>query len=181
MKTKKILSRSLPIFLVIMLTGILSKTSFASPSYGITSVEQSSNALVEGQNMTVTVNFEDTTDVNKSLLLVCQLYPTFQCFNPIAMINSGNSYIGNYTVDQPLNSTIGYHIRIIYDNGSYIEIPDSPDFLSMDNVVEVATDVFYFEAGIVVEDVNGTNGFTIVIIGSTLLITAIIITKRKKN
>ncbi len=166
------------------LFGILIFSSFqptyASADYGITSIEHSPNPLLVEQNMTVTVEFYDSSEVDALRLLVCELSPVFKCDPaPIMMVKVGNTFSAEYVFTQEVNATIGYHIQIIFLNETFIIIPDSQDFLSMENIVEPLTGDFYFSAG-EIEEVNTSNGFAIGMISSTILIAAILINRKRE-
>lgn len=173
------------IITLISLFGILIFSSIqpaiASADYGITSVQHTPNPLDIEQNMTVTVEFYDATDVDVLRLLVCELAPEFICDpSPLIMQQEGNIFTASYILTQDLNATIGYHIQIIYENAIVIMIPDSQDFLSMENVVEPLTGGFYFSAGEIGE-ANASDGFTIGLISSVIIIAAIVMKRKRKN
>jgi hypothetical protein len=154
---------------------------YASADYGITSIEHSPNPLIVEQNMIVTVEFYDSSEVDALRLLVCELAPNFICDPaPIMMEKIGNTFSAEYVFTQEENATIGYHIQIIYLNESFIIIPDSQDFLSMSNIVEPLTGDFYFSAGEIGE-VNTSNGFTIGLISSVIIVAAIVMKRKRKN
>lgn len=167
------------IFGILLLSSI--QTTYASADYGITSVQHSPNPLLMEQNMTVTVEFYNATDLHSLRLLVCELAPQFICDpTPILMERVGNTFCAKYVFTQELNATIGYHIQINYLNETSKMIPDSQDFLSMENIVEPLTGDFYFSAGEIQGEIDGSNGFTIGLVSSMILLVAIVI-KRKRN
>ncbi|MHA1201582.1 MAG: hypothetical protein ACTSQ4_03575 [Candidatus Heimdallarchaeaceae archaeon] len=172
------------IITLIFLFGILIFSSFqptyASADYGITSIEHSPNPLLVEQNMIVTVEFYDSSEVEALRLLVCELAPNFICDPaPIMMDKVGNTFSAEYVFTQEINATIGYHIQILYLNETFIIIPDSQDFLSMENIVEPLTGDFYFSAG-EIEEVNTSDGFTIGLISSAILISALLINRKRE-
>lgn len=172
------------IITLIFLFGILILSSiqqtYASVDYGITSIEHSPNPLLVEQNMTVTVEFYDSSEVDALRLLVCELAPEFICDPaPIMMERVGNTFSAEYVFTQEVNATIGYHIQILYLNETFIILPDSQDFLSMENIVEPLTGDFYFSAG-EIEEVSNSSGFTIGLISSAILIAALLINRKRK-
>jgi len=180
MKMKKTTLISLTFLIGVM---IFSSTqhSNASADYGITSVQHTPDPLLMEQNMTVTVVFYDASELHSLRLLVCELAPQFICDpSPILMERVGDTFSASYILTQEENATIGYHIQINYMNESSIMIPDSQDFLSMSNIVEPLTGDFYFSAG-EIEEVNTSNGFTIGLISSVILVAAIVIKRKRKN
>ncbi len=179
MKMKKITLMSLTFLIGILILSSI-QYSNASADNGITSIEYSPNPLIVEQNMIVTVEFYDSSEVDSLRLLVCELAPDFICDpSPIMMEKIGNTFSAEYVLTQEENATIGYHIQIIYLNESFIIIPDSQDFLSMSNIVEPLTGDFYFSAG-EIEEVDTSNGFTIGLISSAILIAALSINRRRK-
>ncbi len=165
--------------------GILTFSSIeqtqALSDYGITSVQHTPDPLLMEQNMTVTVEFYDATDVDVLRLLVCELAPEFICDpSPLIMQQKGNIFTANYILTQNLNATIGYHVQIIYENATSLMIPDSQDFLSMSNIVEPLTADFYFSAGEIGE-VSTSNGFTIGLISSVIIVAAIVLKRKRQN
>ncbi len=179
MKMKKTTIISL-IFLLGILSFFSIQATNASANYGITSVQHSPDPLMMEQNMTVTVVFYDADNLHSLRLFVCELAPQFICDpNAILMERVGDTFSASYVLTQEENATIGYHIQINYVNESSIIIPDSQDFLSMSNIVEPLTGDYYFSAG-EIEEVDTSNGFTIGLISSIILVAAIVI-KRKRN
>ena len=153
----------------------------ASADYGITSVQHSPNPLVKDHNMTVTVEFYNSSEVNLLRLLVCELAPEFICDpSPILMQRDGDTFTVEYVFTQEENATIGFHIQIIFLNDSILMIPDSSDFLNMENIDEPSTGDYYFSAGEIKGETEVTNGFTIGIISSAIFI-AVLVMKRKRN
>ncbi len=170
---------TLTFFFGILILSIIQPT-YASADYGISSIEHSPNPLLVEQNMTVTVEFYDSSEIDALRLLVCELAPVFKCDPaPIMMQKVGNTFSAEYVFTQELNATIGYHIQIIYLNETFIIIPNSQDFLSMENIVEPLTGDFYFSAG-EIEEVDASNGFTIGLIGSAILFVALLIYRKRK-
>jgi len=180
MKRIKLLDVVFFLLMMILLCSI-SQESVASPDYGISSIHHSPEELVFNQNITVTIEFYDDPEIDLLKLLVCQISPEFQCDPlPTLMEQDGNSFTANYTIHQPINSTVGYHFQIIYSNASYIILPSSSDFLSSDNIIEVQTGVFYFLAGTVLEHAEENSGllFSVVFLG--LMVFTLLKKRRKK-
>ncbi|MCK4973156.1 MAG: hypothetical protein KAS52_07525, partial [Candidatus Heimdallarchaeota archaeon] len=68
--TKKSIITSTFLFGILILSII--QPTYASADYGISSIEHSPNPLLVEQNMTVTVEFYDSSEVDALRLLVCE-------------------------------------------------------------------------------------------------------------
>ena len=175
MKQRTKIAIALPILIAIVSSFLTIDQVSANGTFGITSIDSNPNPLVTGDNMTVTVLFSDTSNIYSVQLLICTLTPEFLCESPVDMIEIDTGiYRGIFQIEYEVGTTVGYHIKIVYDNGtSPITIPETPDFLDMD-IVEPLTDFFYFDAGTVQEksDEAGCCGVlgTILAIGTTSLI-----------
>lgn len=66
-----------------------------------------------------------------------------------------------------------------YLEASKIIIPDSQDFLSLENIVEPLTGDYYFTAGEIQEESEPSDGLTIGIICTTLLIVVIVLKRNR--
>ena len=176
---KEIIFTVLMIFLVITLN---SRTIQAQVDYGVSSVSIDPQPLVSGENMTIEVDFYDTTNVSLVKLLVCQLAPEFRCeLTPILMEEESSlSYVGKFLVYYDKGISVGFHIQIIYENSSSVLIPDRENFLGF-NTSEPQTDEFFFYAGIVGDPTEKTNGIAVLTSVFSLMLITIWIKRRKKK
>ena len=152
----------------------------------ITQVSQSSDVAQPNADFTVTLEFSDASDVELVKLLLCQLEPEFYCeSNPILMEKtSENVYSATFVVPFENGSVMGYHIQIVYTNGSDVMIPNAPDFLGMSNIVEPIQGEFYFKVPVLVSNENGnteTSPFIVPFGAFILLITSHKLLKRKRD
>ncbi len=180
MKNRTKVTKFLPLFVIFLSILFVGDQVDALTSYGITSIQQSPSAPVHGENLTVTVVFYDTTNISYVQLLICTLTPNFLCESPITMVEQETgTYAGIFLIEYEIGTTIGYHIKINYDNDTAITVPERSAFLDMD-VIEPLTDFYYFDAGTVQAktDSVGCCGIlgTVLAISSTSLIV-----KRKKK
>ena len=148
--------------------------------YGICSLWFNPQPLVSGENLTVIVNFYDTTNVSLVRLLVCQLSPEFKCeLTPTLMNEEYNAtFVGKFLVYYESGISVGFHIQIEYVNGSSILIPDRANFLEFE-IAEPVTGEFFFDAGIVVDSTEKTRGFLVLTAVLSLMVTTIWIKRRK--
>ncbi len=174
----EIIFTTLMLFLVLTLN---SRTIQAEIDYGISSVSIDPQPLVAGENMTIVANFYDTTNVSLVKLLVCQLAPEFKCeLTPIIMEEESSlSYEGKFLVYYENGVSVGFHLQIVYENGSSILIPDRENFLGF-NTSEPETDEFFFYAGIVGDSTEKTKGIVVITSVLSLMVITIWI-KRRKN
>lgn len=149
--------------------------------YGICSLSFNPKPLVSGDNLTVIVNFYDITNVSLVKLLVCQLSPEFKCEpTPTLMYEEYNAtFVGKFLVYYESGISVGFHIQIVYVNGSSVLIPDRVNFLDFETA-EPLIGEFFFDAGVVVDSTEKTSGFLILTAVLSLMVTMIWI-KRRKN
>jgi hypothetical protein len=168
-------------FILFLVLTLNSRTTQAEIDYGVSSISIDPQPLVTGENMTISVNFHDITNLSLVKLLVCQLVPEFKCeLAPIIMENETSyDYVGKFLVYYDKGTSVGFHIQIVYENGSSILIPDRENFLVI-NTSEPQTDEFFFYAGIVGVSTEETNGIMILTSILSLMVIAIWI-KRRKN
>ena len=172
--------------LFIIIVGILSlsiisaQTTKAINDYEINDISHLPSTLQTDQNLTVEIVFYDDSDVNYTLLYICQLSPTFACEpSPIEMIKTAPlTYTGVFLIPYVNGTEVGYHIRIAYLNDTKIFVPDSIDFLGKVNIIEPITDDFYINAGIV-GGVSKTSCCGI--LGAALAISTVTLIIRKKK
>ncbi len=173
--------------LVLLVIGLLALATItnvevsASIDYGISEITHSPETLQKGQNMTVEVIFDNTTDVDIVRLLICTLSPSFVCEpQPIVMDNiSAITYSADFLIEYDEGTEVGYHIQIIYLNATSILIPDTSDFLGKE-IVEPITDEFFFSAG-VVGGINKTGCCGIFSTVLAVVASTIILKKKKKH
>ncbi|MHA1223112.1 MAG: hypothetical protein ACTSYD_00360 [Candidatus Heimdallarchaeaceae archaeon] len=176
------------IFTKLSLVGILVLFSAlirvsATQNFGIVEIAKSPSTLVSGENMIVTIDFADVTNISMVKLLVCQLSPEFKCESqPIIMENITNEELptdivarfrGEFLVYYENGTSVGYHIFLVYENYTTVTIPESSNFLSMEIVEPTAGEYFFF-AGIVGQEEETTKtvgfGFLTVLYGSVILL-----------
>lgn len=150
---------------------------------GIVAVTQSSQTAEPHKDFTVTIQFSNDSDIELVKLLLCQLEPEFYCeSNPIIMTETEDDvYSGTFEVPYENGSTLGYHIMIVYTNGSDVMIPNSLDFLGMDNIVEPATGEFYFSVPVLIGGENNTTQETTLSIPFVSLVAVFIVQKILKH
>lgn len=181
MVKKKILGISVLIIGLLAITFLLAMKINASSDYGVTEITHSPVPLQQGQNLTVQIVFHNDTDVDVVKLLICTISPNFVCEpQPVIMDEIVTlTYSASFLIEYEDGTEVGYHIQIVYLNGSSVIIPDTVDYLSMDNIIEPVTDEIFFSAGIV-GDVSETGCCGI--IGTILaVVSSSIIVKRKKK
>jgi len=181
MAKKKILGISILILGLLTITFLSAMKINASSDYGVTEITHSPVPLQQGQNLTVQIIFHNETDVDIVKLLICTISPNFVCEpQPIIMNKIATlTYSANFLIEYEDGTEVGYHIQIVYLNGSSVIIPDTVDYLSMDNIIEPVTDEIFFSAGIV-GDVSETGCCGI--LGTVLaVVSSAIIVKRKKK
>ncbi len=173
--------------LIILTVGLLLVISLsttkisASGFYNISEISHTPETLQQGQNLTVEIVFVDDSDIDSVKLLICSLSPTFACKpQPYPMSEIASlTYSVDFLVDYDDGTEVGYHIMISYLNGSSIIVPDSDNFLALDNLVEPLTDDFYVSAGYVggISETGccGILGAVLAVVSSTIFI------KRKKK
>jgi len=150
--------------------------------YGICSLSFNPKPLVSGENMTVIVNFYDTTNVSLVKLLICQLSPEFKCEPVPTLMNEeyNETFVGKFLVYYKSGVSVGFHIQIVYINGSSLLIPDRANFLDF-KTAEPITGEFYFDAGIVMKSTEKTSGILIITAVLSLMVTTIWIKRKKTN
>ncbi|MCE7743144.1 MAG: hypothetical protein GOP50_11905 [Candidatus Heimdallarchaeota archaeon] len=175
MKNKTKILKFLPLFAIFLSVLFIGDQVSATSDLGITSIEHSPSTLIQGENLTVTVVFYDTTNISQVKLLLCTITPEFLCEpQPILMVEmEAGTYEGKFLVDYDIGTTVGYHIKIVYENFTSVIIPETPTFLDMD-IIEPITGFYFFDAGAVQQrtDSAGCCGIigTVLAIGSTSLI-----------
>ena len=132
-------------------------TAYAK-DYGITKIQHSPEIISKGMDLNVTIDFYDETEILNVRLLLCQLSPDFVCSSPIDMEKiKPNIYSGIFNITYPEGSVLGYHIMIVYENYSPVIVPDSLDFLSIDNIVEPLPGEYYIQIPIQTTTITETN------------------------
>ncbi len=145
-KNSKIYSISLFVFILILVLFQNEGMTAYAKDYGITTIQHSPETISTGMNLNVTIDFYDQTEILNIRLLLCQLSPDFVCSAPIEMEKiSPNIFSGIFNVTYPEGSVLGYHIMIVYENYSSVIVPDSLDFLSIDNIVEPLPGEYYIQ------------------------------------
>ncbi len=164
-----LLNKRMQIFLIFLL--LFSVTAFIQPKvtsadqYYIHEITYSPVHVTSGSNFTVTMSFTNTSGLDVVRLLICELSPEFKCeANAIIMVNEGNVFTGSFIVKYDAGTVFGFHFAISYTNGSYLEIPDSIDFLGINNIVEPVAGSFYFN--ITVEEPTSSSPGFLVSIGA---------------
>jgi hypothetical protein len=168
-------------FILFLVLTFNSRIIQAEIDYGVSSITIDPQPLVNGENMTISVEFHDITNVSLVKLLVCQLAPEFRCeLTPIIMEEESTlNYAGKFLVYYDKGTSVGFHIQLVYENGSSILIPDRENFLGF-NTSEPETDEFFFYAGIVGDPTEKTNAIAVLTSVFSLMVIAIWI-KRRKN
>ncbi|MHA1115347.1 MAG: hypothetical protein ACTSRR_07520 [Candidatus Heimdallarchaeaceae archaeon] len=146
-------------------------------NYNIKSINETPSFVTPETNVTITIEAYSSEDISYIRLFFCQLSPDFICdTNPVLMEQNGDIFSGNYYVTQEAGSTIGYHFIVYYENGTNILLPNSLDFLGIDNIVQPTTDSYYIKI-----DVNEpTAEKTPVCLGTSLLALFVVPILRKK-
>ncbi|MHA1200463.1 MAG: hypothetical protein ACTSQF_14165 [Candidatus Heimdallarchaeaceae archaeon] len=175
MKNRVKILKFLPLFVIFLSVLFVSDQVSVTGELGITSIEHSPSSLIQGENLTVTVYFYNTTDISQVKLLICTITPEFLCEpQPIPMVEmETGTYEGKFLVEYDVGTTVGYHIIIVYENFTSVIIPERSALLDME-IIEPLTGFYFFDAGAVQErtDSAGCCGIvgTILAIGSTSLI-----------
>ncbi|MHA1219037.1 MAG: hypothetical protein ACTSSN_07590 [Candidatus Heimdallarchaeaceae archaeon] len=176
MAKKKILSVSILMIGLLTISFLSTMKTNASSDYGVNEITHSPVPLQQGQNLTVQIVFYNDTDVDIVKLLICTISPNFVCEPQPIIMNEITTltYTANFLIEYEDGTEVGYHIQIVYLNTSSVIIPDTVDYLSMDNIIEPVTDEIFFSAGIV-GDISKTGccgilGTILAIVSSTIII-----------
>ncbi|MHA1302277.1 MAG: hypothetical protein ACTSQE_09330 [Candidatus Heimdallarchaeaceae archaeon] len=150
--------------------------------YGIQTISHTPDYISPNTNLTVSIEFSDTSDIETIRLLICQLSPEFKCEpKPILMEEETNVFTGVFYITYEAGSSLGYHFLISYTNGTDVEVPDSIDFLGLTTIVEPVEDSFYIKVDVNEPLTEDTPGFMITFAVPALLIITIYRKKRKLN
>ena len=118
-------------------------------NYNIKSINQTPSYVTPETNISITIEVYYSENISYIRLFFCQLSPDFICdTKPILMEQNGNVFSGNYYITQESGSTIGYHFIVYYTNGTNILLPNSVDFLGLDNIIQPTADSYYIKIDI---------------------------------
>ncbi len=157
-KYSKIFSISLFIFILFLVLFQNEGMTAYAKDYGITTIQHSPETISTGMDLNVTIDFYDETEILNVRLLLCQLSPDYVCSAPIDMEKiKPNIFSGIFNITYPEGSVLGYHIMIVYENYSSVIVPDSIDFLSIDNIVEPLPGEYYIKVPIQTATITETS------------------------
>ncbi|MCG3217090.1 MAG: hypothetical protein KAS63_10215 [Candidatus Heimdallarchaeota archaeon] len=168
-------------FVTITLLGFsLGQESLVLGEYNILTLDHTPKPLQQYENITVSISFSDTSNITYVKLFICRLEPEFLCEdNPIFMQETEPfSYVGTFLIIYDEGTLVGYHIQLVYSNGSFVVIPDSINFGSISNIVEPVEGDYYISAGIVGETVE-TSSFSFLFVGFCIAFIFIVIRRKK--
>lgn len=167
------------ILLIGFFTILLTQSIEATKTYGISSVVKTPQALYQNENMTVTVEFENSSQIYSVKLLVCQLEPVYRCDAfPIVMQNdTSDIFSADYLVQFDIGTIVGISIIITYENFTMVHLPETSEFFDLD-IVEPETGIFYIAAG-TVSVPEESSGFGAIFLGLSLLVVSIALKRRK--
>ena len=163
---------------ILFLSSLIQMTE-ASKTYGISQISITPGILQQNENMTVSVGFEDSSQIEMVKLLVCQLEPEYKCdaFPTIMQEKESNVYSTNYLIAFERGTVVGITLILVYDNETTVHLPETSEFMGLE-VVEPSSGTFYFAAGTVGE-IEETSNFSFLLIGLSVLVISIVIKRRR--
>ena len=157
------------------------QTSEASKSYGISLITKTPQILHQNENMTVTVEFENSSNIYSVKLLVCQLEPVYRCdaFPRIMQNDTADIFTADYLILFDIGTVVGLSIIITYENFTMVHLPETAELFDLE-IVEPETGTFYIAAG-TVSDIEENSGFGIFIVSVSVLVVTIIIKRKRRK
>ncbi len=165
---KKIL-KLLPLFLILLT--IFNTNQFSKALEPTVLAVSHQPITVEYQtNVSITITFEDDTNITEIKIQYCSLEPVYACHvaKPNMTRVSENTWVGSFVVLEETGK-IGYEILIYHTDGLTIA-PNSINYLGHTNIAEPFPDMFYFSIDLVTPTENTPLNYGGPIIGFVFLV-----------
>ena len=96
----------------------------------VTEVSHSPNVPKSGEDVEITLRFDNASTIKGIHIICCTIEPLFKCEFPVNMTKdatNGNMFTYTITKDYDAGTLLGFKFRVSYENGSFEYIPASLD------------------------------------------------------
>ena len=98
---------------------------FVNPISGtssyITNVEYNPKNIEQGNNVTITISFENTSEIKNVRSFYCRIQPDYLCHFPILQLEPlQNQYITTFQIKENSSQIAGFNFEIMFNNNTSI-------------------------------------------------------------
>ncbi len=147
----------------------------------VTEVTHSPSVPKAGEDIEITLEFDDASTINVTSMIYCTIEPVFLCELPVDMTEDGNMFTYTITKDYEAGTLMGFKFRVAYENGSFQRIPASLDDSDIHPVKGPYEGFYYFTFSLESEQFPLYLVAILIIIVVVVGIAAVVLLKKKRK
>jgi len=131
------------LYFLIVLSLFVNPTSGASSN--ITNVDYNPKNIEQDSNVTITISFENISEIKNVRSFYCRIQPDYLCHFPILQLERlENQYTTTFKIKENSSQIAGFNFEIIFNNDTSIKFPtENSDNFGL-SIAEPAEDIYYY-------------------------------------